>query len=87
MSVKIQARNGEDMMKSKLKDDEYECAACHEVFQKGLTDEEALAEAAELFLTVPIEETDLVCEDCYQEIMADIAAHPWAYPPLPERKH
>jgi hypothetical protein len=56
------------------------------VFQKGVSDEEALAEAEVLFPTVPIEETSLVCEDCFQQMMADIRAHPWKYPEVPERK-
>jgi hypothetical protein len=56
------------------------------VFQKGVSDEEALEEAKVLFPTVPIEMTDLVCEDCFQKMMADIKAHPWAYPKLPDGK-
>ncbi len=51
--------------------DTYICAVCGETFDKGLTD----AEAAEQFKrefpsssqTVPLAETDLVCDDCYQE--------------------
>jgi hypothetical protein len=66
-------------------ENEYECAACHGVFQKGVSDEEALAEAEVLFPDVPIEAIDLVCEDCFQKIMADLAARPLAYPPLPNK--
>jgi hypothetical protein len=68
----------------KLRENEYECAACHKVFTKGVSDEEALEEAATLFPTVPIEETSLVCEDCFNKMMADVKARPWAYPELPE---
>jgi hypothetical protein len=50
-----------------------------------VSDEEALAEAASLFPTVPIEETNLVCENCFNEMMADIRARPWKYPPLPDK--
>jgi hypothetical protein len=49
-----------------------------------VSDEEALAEAATLFPTVPIEETSIICDDCFQKMMADIKARPWAYPPLPD---
>jgi hypothetical protein len=69
--------------KKKLKEDEYECAACHKVFTKGVSDEEALEEAATLFPTVPIEDTSLVCDDCFQKMMSDVKERPWAYPPLP----
>jgi len=48
-----------------------------------VSDEEALAEAATLFPTVPIEDTSIVCDDCFQKMMADVKARPWAYPPLP----
>lgn len=70
--------------KKKLRPNEYECAACHKVYTKGVSDEEALAEAASIFPTVPIEDTSLVCEDCFQKMMADIKARHWAYPDLPE---
>jgi hypothetical protein len=73
-------------LKGELNKNEYECAACHEVFIAAISDEQAIAEAAENFPTVPIEETSIVCEDCFQKMMADVAAHPWAYPPLPPEK-
>jgi hypothetical protein len=73
-------------LRGDLKENEYECEVCHGVFIKGLSDEEAIAEAAELFPTVPIEETGIVCEDCFQKMMADIKANPWAYPSLPLEK-
>lgn len=61
-------------MKIKLKDNEYQCAKCKGIFEKGWSDEEAIKEAEEKF---PIEsgfeaahEMDIVCDDCYKELIA-----------------
>jgi nitrate/TMAO reductase-like tetraheme cytochrome c subunit len=70
----------------KRNNDSFKCQICHGIFYKGWTDEEALEEAARDFPTVPIEETGLICDDCYKLITEDIKANPWKYPPLPERK-
>jgi hypothetical protein len=53
------------MTARKLKHDEYRCAACGRVFNKGVSDEEALAEKEDLFPSVPVEACDLVCDDCF----------------------
>ena len=55
------------MKKIPLKLNEYQCAVCHEVFYKGWTDEEATTELAETF-AVPVDECDLVCDDCFKEM-------------------
>ncbi len=47
---------------------EYKCAVCHGVFEKGQTDEEAEAELKETFGDVPVEECDIVCDDCWQKM-------------------
>jgi hypothetical protein len=47
----------------------FTCAMCSEVFNKGWTEEEALAEKKNKFGDMPIEDMDVVCEDCYREIM------------------
>ena len=52
----------------------YRCAACRVVFEKGWSDDESLAEAATEFPDVPIEETDLVCDDCYKVMVPLIRA-------------
>lgn len=52
--------------------DTYTCAECGRTFVKTWTDEEALAEMAEMvenFGDVPPEERATVCDDCYEEIM------------------
>ena len=46
--------------------DTFKCVACRGTFNKGWSDEEAIAEHQEHFPEVPLEETDLVCDDCYQ---------------------
>jgi hypothetical protein len=50
-----------------MKPNEYKCAACGGVFEKGWSDEEALAELDETF-GVPVECCDIVCDDCFHEI-------------------
>jgi len=62
-----------------LKKNEYRCAMCKEVFNKGRSDEEALKEYYERDTGIPIEECDLVCDPCYNIIMLDIKRKPWKY--------
>jgi hypothetical protein len=52
---------------SAMKPNEYKCAACGGVFEKGWSDEEALAELDATF-GVPVEDCALVCDDCYREM-------------------
>jgi hypothetical protein len=47
----------------------YTCALCGGTFEKGLTDEEALAEKDALFPGVPLEDCDIVCDDCFHMMM------------------
>ncbi len=54
----------------KIKDNEYLCAACGGIFEKGQTEEEALKEKeANGWGAVPMEDCDVVCDDCYKKIM------------------
>lgn len=48
---------------------EYTCAECGKTFTTAWSDEEANAEAAKNFPTMPIEEMAVVCDDCYRAIM------------------
>jgi len=56
-----------------LKPNEYQCAMCERVFEKGRSEEEARKEAKELF---DIEDKDieqgdevaLICDDCFKKI-------------------
>ena len=44
---------------------QFRCEDCGEIFDKGWTDEEALAELKQNFKGWPADECDLVCDDCY----------------------
>ena len=51
----------------------FTCASCHGTFDKGWTDEEAAAEAGEFFPGINVTdpaEAGVVCDGCYQHIMA-----------------
>jgi DNA-directed RNA polymerase subunit RPC12/RpoP len=47
---------------------EFKCALCEQTFTTKWSEEEAKAEFAEVFPNDNIEETELVCEDCYRKI-------------------
>ena len=51
----------------------FSCSLCGGVFEKGRSDEEAMAEYAEMFPGDDEEPTDLVCDDCWQDM---IGIHP-----------
>ena len=50
------------------KADTYTCAVCKETFEKGWCDDEAMEEAEEMFPSIPEDEMELVCDDCYNEM-------------------
>jgi uncharacterized protein with PIN domain len=56
---------------SHLDDNEYRCAACGGIFEKGWSDEEAAGELASTF-KVPADDCSLVCDDCYKLMMVRI---------------
>lgn len=47
----------------------YTCSVCGETFDKGWSDEEAEAELTSTFPGQDKSECEIVCDDCYQEIM------------------
>ena len=49
--------------------DTFTCSMCGNTYDKGWTDEEAAAEKNELWGSVPLDDCDVVCEDCFQKIM------------------
>lgn len=49
----------------------YQCAMCERTFESERSEEEALAEKQELWGDVPIEDCDVVCDDCWQEVRPD----------------
>lgn len=56
-----------------LKPNEYQCAKCCGVFEKGWSDEEAMEEAVAKksvpFSGIPVEECETLCDDCYKEFL------------------
>ncbi len=60
-----------------LQENEYQCAMCNNVYEKGWTDEELLAEAEEIFGKHPDnwnDEQSVICDTCFQKI------HPLKHP-------
>lgn len=52
----------------KMKENEYECSICHQIYEKGWTEEEARKEEKETFgANNPT--AALVCDDCYNIMM------------------
>lgn len=52
-----------------LKDNQYECAHCHNVYEKGLTDAEADDELRNTFPDMDKQDCAIVCDDCYNKII------------------
>lgn len=61
---------------------EYQCGACKGVFPKVWSDEEAMAESHAIFGEMPPEDTAIVCDVCYREMMGLPPEEP-APPPNP----
>ena len=57
-----------------MKENEYQCVACQGIFEKGWSDEEAIAELKENFGDHDIDDCELVCDDCYKQMDA---VHPF----------
>ena len=54
----------------KLKDNEYQCAHCGEVYEKGWSEEEALKEANDIWTPEALDAgTAVICDDCFKEIV------------------
>lgn len=60
----------------------FECENCHQAFIKAWTDVECAAEAAARFPGLTAEEEAIVCDGCYREMMAWLAAQ-GLRPPFP----
>ena len=51
-----------------MKANEYKCSICKQVFEKGLTEEEAVKQLEEEFGSCwKPEDCSLICDDCYKE--------------------
>lgn len=51
--------------------DTFTCEVCGETYEKGWTDEEAIAEQLEVFGTTS-EDDGVACEDCYAAVMRSL---------------
>ena len=51
-----------------MKDNEYQCAMCKGIFEKGWTEEEATDELKENFGDISKEDCDVICDTCFQSI-------------------
>ena len=52
-----------------MKANEYKCAICGGIFEKGWTDEEAIKEMKDNFgKEMTVDDCGLVCDDCYNEM-------------------
>jgi len=49
----------------------YTCAICKGVFDKVTPEDEALAELKEFFGDIPVDECEIVCDDCWEKIRPD----------------
>ncbi len=53
--------------------DNFICAQCNGTFEKGWSDEEAMEEMERNFPglgpSFPVEGTEVICDDCYQDMM------------------
>ncbi len=54
-----------------LAPNEYRCAACGCVFEKGWTDEEAVAELNNNFPGFTTDECAVVCDDCHKQMVSE----------------
>jgi len=52
-----------------MKDNEYQCYICKGIFEKGQSDEEAVKELDSVFPLFTPDESELVCDDCYHDIL------------------
>lgn len=59
------------MATERLKANEFRCAICGGVFTKGWSEEEAIAEMKKDFPDFILEQCDVICDDCYREIMEE----------------
>ena len=51
-----------------MNSNQFKCAVCHKIFDKGLTDAEAEKQLEKEFPGQITEDCDLVCDDCYKKM-------------------
>lgn len=52
--------------------DTFTCARCGGTWEKIRTDEEAMAEARGLWSPAELEDTAVICDDCFKEFMPHV---------------
>jgi hypothetical protein len=50
-----------------MKNNEYKCASCQNIYEKGWSDEEAEKEQLEVFGYIPLTERAVICDDCFNQ--------------------
>jgi antirestriction protein len=55
-----------------LKDNEFQCAMCGGIFEKEVSEEVALEEKEALFPGVPVSQCDIVCDECFKIVCAQL---------------
>ena len=53
-----------------MKKNEYQCACCNGIFEKGIPDEKAWKEFDKNFPGQPHQVTEIICDDCYEKMIA-----------------
>jgi len=48
-----------------IKDNEYKCSMCQNVYEKGWSDEESEKEAKKIWGNIPTESRCVICDDCF----------------------
>lgn len=66
--VQVAKGRGVIMTEQELRDDQFQCAMCYDIFDKERSDEEALIECRSYFGELPIEELAVVCSKCWEKI-------------------
>lgn len=52
-----------------MESNQFICEQCGGVFDKEVTDEEAMKESKEIFGDIPQNQLAIVCDDCFKKVM------------------
>lgn len=75
--MRIKAKADEMWKKKKsLQKNEYLCESCGNIYEKGWSDQEAMAEKNTIFPDAPMSECGIVCEPCFQKISSYFGINP-----------
>ena len=51
-----------------MKDNEYQCAKCGNIYEKGRSDVDAMEESVNKFGVQTLTPMEVVCDDCFKEM-------------------